>query len=233
MNPFADSQEQLHQLKAEALASNKLAVIPVELEALKEKGYTGQKHCVYPPSREKRKKSMGTTRITREGEGLQGITRGKRPQSRRLTASLGKGYIAVPACGGSFVEAKRAYTDLANPRTPAWFMESLKRDALLGGAELNRCWVISSTPCLTSKLMMGVERSLLNHAPGASKLTSALDRMSMKPQSKLYGYVSVKTMPFKELHRQVRLHCYIRLQGQLSGNTEACNQKKKRKEKTT
>uniref|UniRef100_A0A7S3R918 PIH1D1/2/3 CS-like domain-containing protein n=1 Tax=Dunaliella tertiolecta TaxID=3047 RepID=A0A7S3R918_DUNTE len=27
-----DSQEQLHQLKAEALASNKLAVIPVELE---------------------------------------------------------------------------------------------------------------------------------------------------------------------------------------------------------
>eukprot|EP00983_Pelagomonas_calceolata_P043919 1139082-Pelagomonas_calceolata.AAC.4 len=67
------------------------------------------------------------------GRGFKGY-KGKRPQSRRLTASLfinvklrrkkvclfgpgiqppvkgreGKGYIAVPACGGSLAEAKRA-----------------------------------------------------------------------------------------------------------------------------
>eukprot|EP00983_Pelagomonas_calceolata_P099070 1158419-Pelagomonas_calceolata.AAC.13 len=33
---------------------------------------------------------------------------------------------------------RHADTNLANPRTPAWFMKSLRRDALLGGAELNR-----------------------------------------------------------------------------------------------
>eukprot|EP00983_Pelagomonas_calceolata_P102459 1158807-Pelagomonas_calceolata.AAC.3 len=30
---------------------------------------------------------------------------------------------------------------MANPRILAWFMKSLRRAALLGGAELNRCCV--------------------------------------------------------------------------------------------
>eukprot|EP00983_Pelagomonas_calceolata_P050692 1142087-Pelagomonas_calceolata.AAC.12 len=33
---------------------------------------------------------------------------------------------------------RQADTNLANPRTSAWFMKFLRRDALLGGAELNR-----------------------------------------------------------------------------------------------
>eukprot|EP00983_Pelagomonas_calceolata_P030685 963941-Pelagomonas_calceolata.AAC.1 len=64
----------------------------------------------------------------------------------------GKGYIAVPACGGSLAEAKRVFNqregkgrsehyrhadkNLANPRTSAWFIKSPRRDALLGVAEL-------------------------------------------------------------------------------------------------
>eukprot|EP00983_Pelagomonas_calceolata_P024903 783171-Pelagomonas_calceolata.AAC.1 len=33
-----------------------------------------------------------------------------------------------------------ADTDLAIPRASAWFVKSLRCGALLGGAELNRCW---------------------------------------------------------------------------------------------
>eukprot|EP00983_Pelagomonas_calceolata_P132711 1161899-Pelagomonas_calceolata.AAC.3 len=40
--------------------------------------------------------------------------------------------------GGRSQHSRHADTNLANPRTLAWFMKSLKRDALLGGAELNR-----------------------------------------------------------------------------------------------
>eukprot|EP00983_Pelagomonas_calceolata_P043915 1139081-Pelagomonas_calceolata.AAC.4 len=35
--------------------------------------------------------------------------------------------------------SRHADTDLANPRTSAWFMKSLRRVALLGSAELNKC----------------------------------------------------------------------------------------------
>eukprot|EP00983_Pelagomonas_calceolata_P021610 677197-Pelagomonas_calceolata.AAC.1 len=41
-------------------------------------------------------------------------------------------------------------------------------------------------------LPAGVERSLAKSASGASKFISVLDRMSMKPQSKLGGVMSVK-----------------------------------------
>eukprot|EP00983_Pelagomonas_calceolata_P045406 1139726-Pelagomonas_calceolata.AAC.3 len=71
------------------------------------------------------------------------------------------GYIAVPFCVGSLAEVKKvpvtkpvqseeqeqnnetqsqhfkhADTNLANPRTSAWFMKPQRHDALLGGARL-------------------------------------------------------------------------------------------------
>eukprot|EP00983_Pelagomonas_calceolata_P130172 1161665-Pelagomonas_calceolata.AAC.9 len=77
------------------------------------------------------------------------------------TAYERRGYIAVPAYVDSLAEARNgacnqtcsiwrsrtkhktqsqhfrhADTNLANPRTSAWFMKPLRRDALLGGAEL-------------------------------------------------------------------------------------------------
>eukprot|EP00983_Pelagomonas_calceolata_P075816 1153163-Pelagomonas_calceolata.AAC.3 len=60
--------------------------------------------------------------------------------------------------------------------------------------------VTSSRPCLIS--VVRVERSLLKSASGANEvLISALDRMSMKFQSKLDGCMSIKTKLFKRLQR--------------------------------
>eukprot|EP00983_Pelagomonas_calceolata_P100709 1158603-Pelagomonas_calceolata.AAC.10 len=66
-------------------------------------------------------------------------------------------------------------------------------------------------------------------ASGASKFISMLNRLCIKLQSKPGGFMSVKTKLYQGLQSvrgvgKVRLHRYIRLQGQLSGNTEACNQ---------
>jgi len=56
----------------------------------------------------------------------------------------------------------------------------------------------SSTPCLI--LMTGVERSLFKRAYGASKFIGVLDKICMKLQSKLGGFMrTVKTKLFKEL----------------------------------
>eukprot|EP00983_Pelagomonas_calceolata_P019279 606407-Pelagomonas_calceolata.AAC.1 len=57
--------------------------------------------------------------------------------------------------------------------------------------------VTSSSPCPI--LVMRSKRSLLKSASGASKFISALDRLSMKFQSKLDGCMSIKTKLFKRL----------------------------------
>eukprot|EP00983_Pelagomonas_calceolata_P025364 795912-Pelagomonas_calceolata.AAC.1 len=57
--------------------------------------------------------------------------------------------------------------------------------------------VTSCSPRLV--LMMKVGRSLNKSASGASKFISVLDRMSMKLQSKLGGYMNVKTKLFQRL----------------------------------
>eukprot|EP00983_Pelagomonas_calceolata_P016354 516703-Pelagomonas_calceolata.AAC.3 len=57
--------------------------------------------------------------------------------------------------------------------------------------------VTSSTPCLI--LIMRVERSLFKSAAGARKLTNVPDRTRIKLQSKLGGFMSVKTEIFKGL----------------------------------
>eukprot|EP00983_Pelagomonas_calceolata_P022706 715003-Pelagomonas_calceolata.AAC.1 len=51
--------------------------------------------------------------------------------------------------------------------------------------------VSSSTPCLI--LVIRVKRSMLKSTSGACKFIGALDRMTMTLQSKLGGFMSVKT----------------------------------------
>eukprot|EP00983_Pelagomonas_calceolata_P015728 499117-Pelagomonas_calceolata.AAC.1 len=61
--------------------------------------------------------------------------------------------------------------------------------------------VTSSSPRLV--LMMTVGRNLLKSASGASKFISVLDRMSMKLQIKLSGFMNVKTKLFQRPQDEV------------------------------
>eukprot|EP00983_Pelagomonas_calceolata_P082202 1155839-Pelagomonas_calceolata.AAC.29 len=90
---------------------------------------------------------QSSTRSGQHGAFVQ-LTRRKHVSHRSQALTLA-GWGLVPQCSlfteqilvGSVGECVwHADTNLANPRTSAWFMKYLRRDALLGSAELNRCW---------------------------------------------------------------------------------------------